>query len=593
MSADTRSRRGRVVTLTANPSLDRTLDPARPARARRGRAPGRQHHRARRQGRQRGPRGRRRRRRRRLGAARPPTTTRSSGAARARPAAGHRAGARPGAHQLHADRARRHDDEAQRARRRRSTTPPAPRSTAALHEHAAGARWVVLSGSLPPGTPVDWYAELVAVAARHRRPDRRRHLARRRCSPCSRPARARRRTCSSPTPRSSPSSPASPRRTCSRDPRRHAGRGAARCTTAASPRCCSPSAATAPCSPPPTAGSGRRCRRAITVRSTVGAGDSSLAGYLLADLAGAPPAERLRTAVAYGAASASLPGSAVPTPAQVDGSAVRVTAGAPSRRAQPAVAHVPPRPGRRPGCPLTPPEEVPMPALITPDLVALDADLGADKSAVVRRLAELVAAAGRATDADAPARRRHGPRGAGAHRPARRHRHPALPLGGGHPGLARLRPAVAEGRLRRPGRPGRPRLPHRRAGPGRRRPPHPADRAGPRAGAAGVRGLAARRAPRPRRSSRLVQDVVSPARRARPRRGRGSGRAAPAAAPGGRAARASSWSAPARPASRTPTWPPTSSPPPARPRASTCTSRPRARRAPPRSTRPSSAPPTR
>jgi 1-phosphofructokinase len=67
----------------------------------------------------------------------------------------------------------------------------------------------------------------------------------------------------------------------------------------------------------------------ITVRSTVGAGDSSLAGYLLADLAGAPPAERLRTAVAYGAASASLPGSAVPTPAQVDVAAVRVTAGPP------------------------------------------------------------------------------------------------------------------------------------------------------------------------------------------------------------------------------------------------------------------------
>jgi 1-phosphofructokinase len=67
----------------------------------------------------------------------------------------------------------------------------------------------------------------------------------------------------------------------------------------------------------------------IVVRSTVGAGDCSLAGYLLADLAGAPPADRLRNAVAYGAASASLPGSAVPTPAQVDGAAVRVTAGLP------------------------------------------------------------------------------------------------------------------------------------------------------------------------------------------------------------------------------------------------------------------------
>ncbi|MGK5114321.1 PTS fructose transporter subunit IIABC [Geodermatophilus sp. CPCC 205506] len=41
-----------------------------------------------------------------------------------------------------------------------------------------------------------------------------------------------------------------------------------------------------------------------------------------------------------------------------------------------------------------------MPALITPDLVALDADLGADKSTVVRRLAALVAGDGRATSAD-------------------------------------------------------------------------------------------------------------------------------------------------------------------------------------------------
>src|SRR5690242_10584332 len=41
-----------------------------------------------------------------------------------------------------------------------------------------------------------------------------------------------------------------------------------------------------------------------------------------------------------------------------------------------------------------------MPALITPDLVALDADLGSDKAAVVRSLAGLVAGAGRATSAD-------------------------------------------------------------------------------------------------------------------------------------------------------------------------------------------------
>ena len=42
-----------------------------------------------------------------------------------------------------------------------------------------------------------------------------------------------------------------------------------------------------------------------------------------------------------------------------------------------------------------------MPDLITPDLVALDADLGSDKSTVVSRLAALVADAGRATSAEA------------------------------------------------------------------------------------------------------------------------------------------------------------------------------------------------
>ena len=57
---------------------------------------------------------------------------------------------------------------------------------------------------------------------------------------------------------------------------------------------------------------------AIRRVSTVGAGDSALAGYLLADLAGADPADRLRSAVAYGAAAAALPGSTLPTPADLD-----------------------------------------------------------------------------------------------------------------------------------------------------------------------------------------------------------------------------------------------------------------------------------
>ena len=63
----------------------------------------------------------------------------------------------------------------------------------------------------------------------------------------------------------------------------------------------------------------------IVPRSTVGAGDSSLAGYLRAEVGGAEPPRRLQMAVAYGSAAASLPGSALPTPAEVDLDAVQVT----------------------------------------------------------------------------------------------------------------------------------------------------------------------------------------------------------------------------------------------------------------------------
>lgn len=63
----------------------------------------------------------------------------------------------------------------------------------------------------------------------------------------------------------------------------------------------------------------------ITARSTVGAGDASLAGYLRAEVGGAEPSQRLRMAVAYGGAAAALPGSALPVPAQLDLDAVRVT----------------------------------------------------------------------------------------------------------------------------------------------------------------------------------------------------------------------------------------------------------------------------
>lgn len=63
----------------------------------------------------------------------------------------------------------------------------------------------------------------------------------------------------------------------------------------------------------------------VKARSTVGAGDSSLAGYLIAHDRGAPPADCLRSAVAYGAAAASLPGSLIPTPDQTSPDSVTIT----------------------------------------------------------------------------------------------------------------------------------------------------------------------------------------------------------------------------------------------------------------------------
>ncbi|OBC01190.1 1-phosphofructokinase [Mycobacterium sp. 852013-50091_SCH5140682] len=64
----------------------------------------------------------------------------------------------------------------------------------------------------------------------------------------------------------------------------------------------------------------------ITPRSTVGAGDASLAGYLRAAAGGAEPPQRLRMAVGYGSAAAALPGSALPAPAQLDLDAVHIHA---------------------------------------------------------------------------------------------------------------------------------------------------------------------------------------------------------------------------------------------------------------------------
>lgn len=62
----------------------------------------------------------------------------------------------------------------------------------------------------------------------------------------------------------------------------------------------------------------------ITVRSTVGAGDSSVAGYVLAETRGLSAPDRLRLAVAYGSAAAALAGTTLPRPDQLNTAAVTV-----------------------------------------------------------------------------------------------------------------------------------------------------------------------------------------------------------------------------------------------------------------------------
>lgn len=63
----------------------------------------------------------------------------------------------------------------------------------------------------------------------------------------------------------------------------------------------------------------------VPVVSTVGAGDSSVAGYVLADVRGEGPAGRLASAMAYGSAAASLPGTTLPAPGDLPARAAVIT----------------------------------------------------------------------------------------------------------------------------------------------------------------------------------------------------------------------------------------------------------------------------
>lgn len=186
--------------------------------------------------------------------------------------------------------------------------------TDALRRRAASADWVVLAGSLPPGAPVEWYAELVATlreagarlavdtseaalqALVERLPASAPHLMK-------------------PNAEELASFSGGDADAIEADPQLAAkaartlvdrGVDTVLATLGAHGAVLVTRDGAWHAAPPPT-----------TVVSTVGAGDSSLFGYFLGDLQQRSPAHRLALAVAYGSAAAGLPGTTIPHPSQV------------------------------------------------------------------------------------------------------------------------------------------------------------------------------------------------------------------------------------------------------------------------------------
>ncbi len=188
------------------------------------------------------------------------------------------------------------------------------RLAAALQQRAQQASWVVLAGSLPPGAPADWYASLVQSL--------RRTAAKVAVDTSGEPLTALAERLDEAAPdlmkpngEELASLTGGDADAIEADPLAAAaaakllvdrGVGAVLATLGGSGAVLVTPTGAWHAVPPPT-----------TVVSTVGAGDSSLFGYLLGDLQGAAPSERLSLAVAYGSAAAGLPGTTIPTPEHV------------------------------------------------------------------------------------------------------------------------------------------------------------------------------------------------------------------------------------------------------------------------------------
>ncbi len=212
-------------------------------------------------------------------------------------------------------------------------TPASPARARRRRWYAAraSADWIVLAGSLPPGTPPEWYAELVTAL--------RGAGARVAVDTSDAPLKALVDALSAsragaphlmkPNGEELASFTGHAAEELEADPTAAAEAARDLVERRASSRCWSPWAPTAPSSSTPT-GAWHATPPPTTVVSTVGAGDSSLFGYLYGDVTGREPDHRLALAVAYGSAAAGLPGTTIPHPRQV--------------RSGPGPGHAPPNP---------------------------------------------------------------------------------------------------------------------------------------------------------------------------------------------------------------------------------------------------------
>lgn len=183
--------------------------------------------------------------------------------------------------------------------------------TVAVRAADADASWIVCCGSLPRGLPPEWYAELVARARRSGI-----RIALDTSGPALSAALGERPDVVKPNADELAEAVGRPLATVSDAVKaagelRDAGAGAVLASLGATGQLLADGTGT-------YFGSGR----AVAVRSDVGAGDASLAGFLAAGGAG-PRA--LISAVAHGAAAVQLPGSRMPRPADLRPEAVEVT----------------------------------------------------------------------------------------------------------------------------------------------------------------------------------------------------------------------------------------------------------------------------